>query len=126
MLNLTLQTRYFLYLSITDMRKGYDGLSGLVRNELKENPLSGDVFIFLNRRRNQVKLLCWENGGLAVYSKRLEQGTFELPSHNGNNEKATAITAQTLRFIIEGIQLKSVVKRKRFSLNKNHNNVGLN
>ena len=126
MLNLTSQTRYFLYLSITDMRKGSDGLSGLVRNELKQNPLSGDVFIFLNRRRNQVKLLCWENGGLAVYAKRLEQGTFELPTNNKNNEKSTAITAQTLRFIIEGIQLKSVVKRKRFSLNKKHDNEGFN
>ena len=50
------------------MRKGFDGLCGLVRNELWRDPLSGDVFIFMNRRRNQVKLLSWESGGLAIYS----------------------------------------------------------
>lgn len=62
------------------MRKSFDGLSGLVRQEMKQHVLSGDVFIFLNRRRDQVKLLCWDKDGLAVYHKRLEKGTFEQPA----------------------------------------------
>ena len=59
------------------MRKGYDGLCGVVREQFKLNPLSGDVFIFLNRYRNRIKLLHWQGDGFAVYSKRLEKGTFE-------------------------------------------------
>lgn len=58
------------------MRKGFDGLSGLVR---EGDPLSGDVFIFFNRRRTQVKLLLWERDGFSIYHKRLERGTYELP-----------------------------------------------
>lgn len=61
------------------MRKSFDGLSGLVRSVLLCDPLSGDIFIFLNARRNQIKLLAWEQDGFAVYHKRLERGTFELP-----------------------------------------------
>ena len=62
------------------MRKSFDGLSGLVKQEMKQHLLSGDVFIFINRRRNQVKLLSRDKDGLSVYYKRLEKGTFELPS----------------------------------------------
>ncbi len=61
------------------MRKGFDGLSGLVREGLMKNPLSGDVFIFFNKRRSQVKLLLWEKDDFSRYHKRLEQGTYELP-----------------------------------------------
>ncbi len=61
------------------MRKSFDGLSGIVQNELKEDPLSGAIFIFLNRRRNQVKLLLWEGDGVSLYHKRLEKGSYELP-----------------------------------------------
>ena len=71
--------RYFIYRGGCDMRKGYDGLSGLVRNEWKKDPLSGDVFIFLSKQRNKIKLLHWQNDGFIIYSKRLEKGTFELP-----------------------------------------------
>ena len=76
MFALTAQQSYFLYHQPTDMRKGFNGLSGLVRNELGKNPLSGDVFIFINRRRNRMKLLVWEDSGFVLYYKILEQGTF--------------------------------------------------
>lgn len=91
------------------MRKGYDGLSGLIRNEWKKDPLLGDVFIFLSRQRNNIKLLHWQNDGFVIYSKRLERGTFELPK-----DYTTTITAHQLQFILDGIVLSSIKKRKRY------------
>jgi transposase len=91
------------------MRKGYDSLSGLVRNEWKKNPLSGDIFIFLSKRRNKIKLLHWQNDGFVIYSKRLEKGTFELPKNN-----SIEITAHQLQFILDGIYLSSIKKRMRY------------
>jgi len=61
------------------VRKGFDGLSGLVINKLKQDPLSGDIFIFVNRTRTLIKLLVWDQSGFAIWHKRLEQGTFEMP-----------------------------------------------
>jgi transposase len=80
MLTLHDNGRYFLYRVATDMRKSFDGLSVLVKQEMKQHLLSGDVFIFIKRRRNQVKLVSRDKDGLSVYYKRLEKGTFELPS----------------------------------------------
>ena len=78
--------RYYLYGPGTDLRKGFDGLSGLARNKLFRDPLSGDVFIFINRRRTLLKLLVWDQSGFVIYYKRLEFGTFELPRRkNGAN-----------------------------------------
>ena len=106
--------RYFIYRNGCDMRKGYDGLSGLVRNEWKMNPLSGDVFIFLSKQRNKIKLLHWQNDGFVIYSKRLEKGTFELPKND-----SLEITAHQLQFILDGIYLSSIKKRMRYE----HTNV---
>lgn len=105
--------RYFVYATGCDMRKGYDGLSGLVRNEFKKDPLCGDVFIFLSRTRNKIKLLHFQGDGFCIYSKRLEKGTFEIPK-----EKTTAasieITSHQLQFILEGIVLSSIKKKVRY------------
>jgi len=76
MLSLHDNRRYYLYRFSTDMRKSFDGLSGLVKQQMNQQVLGGDVFMFINKRRNQVKLLCWDKDGLAVYHKRLEKGTF--------------------------------------------------
>jgi transposase len=101
--------RYFIYRSACDMRKGYESLSGLVRNEWKKDPLSGDVFIFLSKQRNKIKLLHWQNDGFVIYSKRLEKGTFELPK-----DHSIEITAHQLQFILDGISLSSIKKRMRY------------
>jgi transposase len=101
--------RYFIYRSDCDMRKGYDSLSGIIRNEWKKDPLSGDIFIFLSRRRNKIKLLHWQKDGFVIYSKRLEKGTFELPKNN-----SIEITAHQLQFILDGIYLDSIKKRMRY------------
>src|SRR5919206_2765429 len=105
--------RYFMYRSPCDMRKGYEGLSGLVRNEWKGNPLSGDVFIFLSRHRNKIKLLHWQGDGFVIYSKRLEKGTFEMTKENAS-AACIEISSEQLQFILSGIVLSSVKKRKRF------------
>lgn len=94
------------------MRKGFDSLSGIVTSELKMDVLSGCVFIFINKKRNQVKLLLWEGDGFAIYYKRLEKGTYELPITS--NGKDFSITHEALQYILQGISLTSVRKRKRY------------
>lgn len=105
--------RYFIYGNGCDMRKGYDGLSGLVRNEFKKDPLLGDVFIFLSRTRNKIKLLHWQGDGFCIYSKRLEKGTFEIPKEK-TMAASLEITPHQLQFILEGIVLSSIKKRVRY------------
>lgn len=113
MLSLSPSIRYYLYRHPADMRKSFDGLSGLVRNELGQEPLSGDVFIFLNRRSNHIKLLLWEGDGFSLYHKRLEQGTYELPVRD-HQEACLILRSDELMLILQGIFLKSVRKRKRY------------
>ena len=99
---------YYLSISPTDMRKGIDSLAGVVTNELGKNPLTGDLFIFANRRKNQLKMLHWQGDGYAVFYKRLEKGTYELPLNN-------QITSEQVLFLLQGVVIKSVKKHKRYS-----------
>lgn len=93
------------------MRKGFNALSGLVRDHIRQELLSGDVFIFLNKRRDRVKLLVWDRNGFVVWYKVLEQGTFELPAA----ENATLEMSWTdIQLLLEGIEIKSVKRRKRY------------
>lgn len=91
------------------MRKGFDGLSGIVMDQMSSNPLDGSVYIFINRRRNRMKILLWEHTGFLMYYKRLERGTFELPS-----SAEADISWEMLMLILSGISLKKIVKRKRY------------
>ena len=95
------------------MRKGFDSLSGMVSSQMNSNALSGSVFIFFNKKHNQVKLLLWEGDGFALYHKRLERGTYELPSCDKNN-LSISISSQQLQLILQGISLKSIHRRKRY------------
>ena len=107
------QIRYYLYAPSTDMRKGFDALSGIVRNELLQDPLCGDAFIFINRRRNLLKLLAWDQTGFVIYYKRLESGTFELPAKkNGHN--SVIIQREELVMILEGISLEKTKRKRRY------------
>lgn len=106
---------YYVYSEHTDMRRGIDSLSGLVTNQLKLNPLRGDLFIFLNRRKTQIKLLHWQGDGYAVFYKRLEKGTYELPSLSAN--LSAKINAEQLLFMLQGVVLKTVQKRIRYAHN---------
>jgi len=114
MLSLSSGFNYYLHLGVTDFRCGMHSLSGLVRRELGQDPLSGAVYIFFNRSRTQVKLLHFEGDGFALYQKRLEKGTYEIPT--SADEKEIRISSESLRFILQGIQLASVQRRKRFAL----------
>jgi transposase len=103
---------YYLYDQSADMRSGIDSLSGLVRNQLQKNPLSGDLFIFVNKRKTQLKLLHWQEDGFALFYKRLEKGTYELPKLKGNSPQ---INAEQLLFMLQGIALKTLQKHKRYT-----------
>jgi transposase len=116
MFSLTSSFRYYLYRGATDMRKSFDGLSGLVQSQLKRNPMSGEVFIFVNRRRTKVKLLRWEQGGFIIYYKRLESGTLELPKFQSDSVSCQMSWA-TLMLMIEGISIEKSKRRKRFFIN---------
>ena len=95
------------------MRRGFDSLSGLVSTQLGMTVLCGAVFIFINKKRNQVKLLLWEGDGLSMYYKRLEKGTYELPVYSNENT-TLQMNAQELQLILQGISLGSIRKRKRY------------
>jgi transposase len=113
MLHLSSSCRYFLYTGVTDMRRHFDSLSGMVTSQMQLNVLSGDIFIFLNRRRNQIKLLLFEGDGFSIYHKRLEKGTYELPGHEEG--VSLSLSHQQLLLILEGISLRSVKKRPRYA-----------
>lgn len=117
MLSVSSAYRYYLYRGQADMRKSFDGLSGIVRNELQKDPLSGEVFIFINKRCNQVKLLLWEGDGFSLYFKRLERGTYELPFWN-EHTPSVELGSDELMLILQGISLKSIRRRKRFHFNE--------
>lgn len=95
------------------MRYGIYSLAGLVRNELGFDPSSGDVFVFLGKRLNQIRLLQWDRDGFAMYVRKLEQGTFEWPKEEG-----ISITSQQLTLLLQGVMLDSVRLRKRYQHTK--------
>ena len=112
MLNLTGQQRYFIYGSATDMRKGFNGLSGLVREHFNSSLLSGDVFIFVNKRRDRIKLLQWDHSGFVIYYKQLEKGTFERPQMTSN--RSMELSRAQLVMLLDGIEIKQLKRRKRY------------
>ena len=113
MLHLSPSCGYYLYREQTDMRKGFDSLCGIVQNQLEKNPLSGDVYVFLNRRRTHIKLLLWEGDGFSIYYKRLEKGSYELAEAKGLDDQLN-ITSRELSLMLQGISLKKVQYRLRY------------
>jgi len=116
MFALTSENRFHLFSQPTDMRKSFDGLSGLIQNILESNPCSGDVFVFINKRRDKIKLLHWQGIGFILYYKRLEKGTFELPGYDSTVGSITLDYPQ-LVMIIDGLSIKNLQKRKRYKPN---------
>ena len=105
------QVRVWLYTQPTDMRKSYDGLSALVKNTLHEDPANGHLFVFINRKRTQMKVLYFDRSGYCVWSKRLEQGRFQYRSAGADK---VALDWTQLKLILEGIELKNTRRYKRF------------
>lgn len=110
MLHLSASVPYYFYNQAVDMRKGFDSLSGLVQQHMQLNVLNGGIFIFINKKRNQVKLLLWEGDGLSLYYKRLERGTYECPQ----STEGYSLSATQLQLILQGIQLKSIKLKNRY------------
>lgn len=113
MFSLTTSHEFLLYRKVTDFHKGFDGLCGLVRNELDRDPSSGEVFVFVNRPRNRIKLLQWQHGGFVLYYKRLEKGTISIPALNSGATSCT-LSFSDLVMMIEGISLERVVRKPRY------------
>lgn len=94
------------------MRKSFNGLSALVRNKLIENPLTGHLFVFCNRRRTHIKLLQFDGSGYCIWMKRLEQGQFHFDDRQGDK---LAISWMQLQMIIDGIDTQKITQYKRYS-----------
>ena len=115
MLSIAAGTRIFVAAGATDMRKGFDGLQGVVTGILEQDPLSGHLFLFVNRRRDKLKVLYWDGDGLAIWYRRLEQGTFQMPTI-ADDQKSAEIRSEELTMLLRGIDLRSARRRKRYSI----------
>ena len=110
MLGIGRATRIYLAPGATDMRKGYEGLYGLVRDRLQCEPLSGHVFLFCNARRNRLKLIYWDGTGLWVCGKRLQKGCFRWPEANPEEMKVT-LTPEEFAMLIGGMDVQAAKRR---------------
>jgi transposase len=111
MLSLPLPVRIFLCTRHADLRKSFDGLAQMVREFLGADPLSGHLFVFRNKRGDRLKLLYWDSDGLAIWYKRLEQGTFRFPTATNDGLE---IRAADLTMILDGVDLGSVKRQRRY------------
>ncbi len=105
--------RYLLYSADTDMRKSFHGLAAIVKYKMQHDVLSGDIYIFISRRRNAIKLLRFEPDGFAIFYKRLEKGTFEIPAHDRQSQ-AMLLSDNELIFILKGVALNGIKYRPRY------------
>lgn len=105
----------FLCLTPADMRRSLDGLAALTREILREDPLSGHLFVYFNRRRDRVKVLFFDRSGLCLYYKRLEKGTFRLSAFESSESQRAEIESAELALILEGIELANAKRRPRFA-----------
>lgn len=113
MLSVPGQLKIFLCAEVTDMRKGFDTLAGLVRDTLRLDPLSGQLFVFRSRRGDRLKLLYWDGDGYALWYKRLEEGRFRFPPVRTGQTSVT-ISAADFRMLLDGVDLSSVRRGRRY------------
>ena len=118
MLSLPLPVKIFWCLAPTDMRKSFDSLAGLVQQHLGQDPLAGDLFVFRSKRGDRLKLLYWDQDGLAIWYKRLEEGTFVLPAADGQRgqvgEHGLVLRPAELAMLLDGVDLNHVKRHKRY------------
>jgi transposase len=112
-LSLPLPVRIFLCTKNADMRKSFDGLAQMVREFLGQDPLSGHLFVFRSKRGDKLKLLYWDTDGMALFYKRLEKGTYRFPLVPGEGH-GLEIRAADLTMILDGVDLDSVKRQKRY------------
>ena len=112
MFGLTLATKIYVAVEAVDMRKGFEGLYGLVRDQLGQDPLSGHVFLFSNRTRTRLKALVWDGSGLWVCAKRLEKGRFRWPAAEGGG--TITMRAEELAMLVNGLDVSQTKRRRNW------------
>jgi transposase len=115
MLSFNSNVQVYLCTAPTDLRKSYDGLAALVASAMGKDLLSGHLFLFLNRRRDRIKLLWWDRDGCAIFMKRLEMGTFEVPKASAD-QSHLELDATQLALVLHGVSLASAKRRKRYKI----------
>jgi hypothetical protein len=122
MLNLPVAVRIFVFTGVADMRKSFDGLAMLVEQHIRQDPESGHLYVFFNRRRDRTKLLFWQGDGLVIWYKRLERGVFPEPraartssgrSTEQKKPSSVELRAGELAMLLDGVDPTTVVRRKR-------------
>lgn len=113
MLALSSTNSFTLYVPPTDMRKSFDSLSGIIISELDSIPCDGNVYIFVNKLRNKIKLLHWQSGGFILYYKRLEKGTIKLPVYE-KTVLSLGLDYSAIVLLIDGISITNIKREKRF------------
>lgn len=117
MIGLAYVVKIYLYTSPADMRRGFDGLSGMAQTLMQQDPLSGHLFVSRNRNRDKLKILYWDQDGLAIWYKRLEQGTFQFPTDGKPKDELEAgveIPNSDLSLLLGGIDLRTARRGKRY------------
>jgi transposase len=115
MLSVASTARVYLYMQAVDMRRSYDGLHAIVQSEFTRDIPLGDYFMFINRRRDRIKIIWWDKDGLAIFMKRLESGSIQKPIVVGNS-KSLIIDHAELSMLLTGIDVSNIKRRKRFDI----------
>ena len=116
MLTLPASVRIYVAVEAVDLRRGFDGLAAATRSLIRQDPLNGHLFVFLNRRRNRIKLLVWDRTGYLLLYKRLERGTFHLPLQPEGGARHVEVDAGDLGLMLEGVDLRGARRRPRWQL----------
>lgn len=114
LMNLPAAVRIYVAAEPVDLRRGFDGLAATTRSIIGQDPLSGHVFVFLNRRRNLINLLVWDRTGYMLLYKRLERGTFKLPTEPEPGRRHIEMDAGELGLMLEGLDLRGARRQKRW------------
>ncbi len=114
MLTLPASVRIYVAADAVDLRRGFDGLAAATRSLIQQDPLNGHLFVFLNRRRNRIKLLAWDRTGYLLIYKRLERGTFHLPMQPSSGRRHLELDAGDLGLMLEGVDLRGARRRERW------------
>lgn len=114
MLTLPSSVRIYVAAEAVDLRRGFDGLAAATRSLIREDPLNGHLFVFLNRRRNRIKLLVWDRTGYLLLYKRLERGTFHLATEPAVGHRHVEVDAGELGLMLEGVDLRGAARRERW------------
>lgn len=114
MLSLPPSVRVFVARGPTDLRKGFDGLEGLAREVIEQDPMSGHLFVFFNRRRDRVKILVWDRTGYVLLYKRLERGRFEIGTLDFGDAESVEVLSSDLMLLLDGIDMRSARRLPRY------------